>query len=259
MTSEYFPWFNANVVILCFGLSNEKSCYSFDGQLTHFGDSNYEHLYGGLTKYNGGLLTLGGGSFGDGFGSSSYGFDGQSYYMDPYIMEDSYFSQLELPSTGFRGNRRTEILKINESKTTSWSVVELEFEFTPGEYIRDHSLVTIESSDINEEYVLLIGGWRDESLMKFERVFDKVFKFNGTWFPFGQLNKPRIYHNSIYWNGAVYVIGGRYNYVDTETKMEIWNINNSPDQFKTKENWPELFAWDYPHLFIVPDSYFPDN
>ena len=214
-------WSEENFVILCFDVEKEKSCYSFNGKLTYIGDSNYGHNNGGLTKYNGNLLTSGGASY-------------------AYRHID--------------GNQKTEILKIDERKPTSWSVVEQDFEFTLGEYIIDHSLVTVESTVFNKEYVLLIGGRNDD----FNQL-DKVFKFNGTWFPFGQLNKPRIYHNSIYWNGAVYVIGGRYNYVDTETKMEIWNINNSPDQFKTKENWPELFAWDYPHLFIVPDSYFPDN
>ena len=68
-----------------------------------------------------------------------------------------------------------------------------------------------------------------------------------------------MYHNSIYWNGAVYVIGGIYNWDDRNTKIEIWNIKESPDKFKTKENWPELFGWAFPHLFIVPDSFFPDH
>ena len=118
-----------------------------------------------------------------------------------------------------------------------------------------HSLVTVESSDMNEEYVLLIGGINDRSEM-----LKNVFKFNGTWFPFGQLNKPRWSHNPIYWNRAVYVIGGVYDYYrDYKTKMEIWNIKDSPDQFKTKENWPELFGWLSPHVFIVSDSFFPDH
>ena len=43
-----------------------------------------------------------------------------------------------------------------------------------------------------------------------------------------------------------------------KTKIEIWNIKESPDQFKTKENWPELFGWAFPHLFIVPDSFLSD-
>ena len=76
------------------------------------------------------------------------------------------------------------------------------------------------------------------------------------------MNKPRSEHNSIYWNGAVYVIGGKYEYdkeFNDKRKMEIWNIKDSPDTFKAKENWPELFGWQMPHLFIVPDSFFPDH
>ena len=123
--------------------------------------------------------------------------------------------------------------------------------------IYDNSLVTIPSSDINEEYVLLIGGISDRF-----KLMNNVFKFNGTWFPFGQLNKPRNLHNSIYWNGAVYVIGGRNDVINDEkynTKIEIWNIKDSPDHFKTKEKWPELNNWLNPHLFIVPDSFSPDR
>jgi len=215
MTSEYFPWFKTAVVILCFDIYHQKSCFSLDGQLTHIGDSNQEHFLVRLTKYKSNLLAVSG------------------------------------------DNQMTEILEIDGNKNFSWSVVEPDFKFYPGEYIYDHSLVTVESSDINEEYVLLIGGINDEL-----DELGKVFKFNGTWFPFGKLNKPRGYHSSVYWNGAVYVIGGEYNYdVDNykNTKMEIWNIQDSPDQFKTKENWPELFNWRYPQLFIVSDSFFPDH
>ena len=159
-----------------------------------------------------------------------------------------------LMTVGGEYNQMTEILKIDENKNFSWSVVESYFEFTLGEYIRDHSLVTVESSDINEEYVLLIGGWNGRQIKK------DVFKFNGTWFPFGKLNNARTYHNSIYCNGAVYVIGGDwYNFNHNTYKMEIWNIKESPDQFKTKENWPELIGWYRPHLLIVPDSFFPDH
>ena len=49
-------------------------------------------------------------------------------------------------------------MKIDENKNFSWSVVEPDFKFAPGGDIQFHSLVTVESSDINEEYVLLIGG-----------------------------------------------------------------------------------------------------
>ena len=115
-----------------------------------------------------------------------------------------------------------------------------------------HSLVTIPPSYLSEEYVLLIGG-NSYGYLK------NVFKFNGTWFSFGQLNRPRAWHNCIYWNGAVYVIGGIHRYSSSErTKMEIWKIKDSPDQFETLENWPELNDWNWPHLFIVKDSFFPD-
>ena len=83
-------------------------------------------------------------------------------------------------------------------------MVEQNFKFTPGWSIHFHSLVTVESSDIKEEYVLLIGGYDGQSSLA------DVFKFNGTWTTFGKLNKPRHSHNSIYWNGAVYIIGGEY-------------------------------------------------
>ena len=227
ITSEYFPWFRTNVVILCFLQSfnsyfhHEKSCYSFDGKLDYIGDSNYGHGGDGLTKYKEGLLTIGG-----------------SYWH----------------------NQKTEILKIDENKNFSWSVVETDFKFNRYfDFIDDHSLVTVESSDINEEYVLLIGGMSERNDVRRTMYLSHVFKFNGTWFPFGRLNKPRYQHNSIYWNGAVYVLGGYHDEYDYKTKMEIWNIKDSPAQFKTKENWPELVAWEVPHLFIVSDSFFPDH
>ena len=212
MTSEYFPWFKTNFVVLCFDWYHKNSCYSFDGTLTHIVDSNYKHFKGALTKYESNILTVG-------------GWD----------------------------NQKTELLKIDENKNFNCSVVEPDFKFTPGNKVYEHSMVTIESSDINEEYVLLTGGYNDR-----RDSMGNVFKFNRTWFSFGQLKKPRFSHNSIYWNGAVYVIGGAYR-EGSKTKMEIWNIKDSQNQFKTTENWPELLWWSKPHLFIVPDSFFPDH
>ena len=149
------------------------------------------------------------------------------------------------------GNQKTEILKIDENKNFNWSVVEPCFEFSHGKWI------TGESFDINEEYVLLIGGFIDYS----KKSLQNVFKFNGTWFVFEQLNNPRELFQSIYWNGAVNVIGGWYCLEDSyeNTKMEIWNIKESSDQFKTEENWSELFRWRSSNLFIVPDAFFPDH
>ena len=201
-----------NIVILCFPYDERKSCFSFDGKLTHIGNSNYDHHYGGLKKYKRYLLTIGGGS----------------------------------------GTQKTELMERSRNETFVWSENKTDFKFSRGYGIWLHSLVTIPPSHLNEEYVLLIGGYSGGySGLK------NVFKFNGTWFPFGQLNRPRAYHNCIYWNGAVYVIGGSHSSSD-HTKMEIWKIKDSPDRFKTSENWPELYNWLRPHLFIVPDSFFPD-
>ena len=217
ITSEHFPWFKTNVVILCFDYFHPKSCYSFDGELTYIGESNYAHFCGGLTKYKTNLLNVG-------------GYD----------------------------NQKTEIMKIDANKNFSWSIVEPDFKFTRAKWIVDHSLVTVESSDFNEEYVLLIGGITGDNY----RALNKVFKFNGTWFRFGKMKKKRTYHKSIYWNGAVYIIGRSADWSPLKTdktKIEIWNIRDSPNHFKTTENWPNLFDWRLPHLFIVPDSFFPDN
>ena len=220
MTGDYFPWFRSNVVILCFDWLNGKSCFSFDGKLKWIGFSKYGHIGGGLTKYNGNLLTFGGGIISN--------------------------------------NQKTEILKMDENKNFSWSVVEPDFKFYQG--LISHSLVTVKSSDTNREYVLLIGGRIER------RVIKHIFKFNGHWFPFGKLKKPRYDHNSIYWNDAVYVIGGKSHKTRRpktkgkfKTKIEIWNMEDSPDRFKTRKNWPELYNWVNPHLFIAPDSFFPDH
>ena len=138
-----------------------------------------------------------------------------------------------------------------------WFEIESDFKF----YGYDQSLVSVPASDINEEYVLLIGGKDQQNAPKESSyAFKNVYKFNETWFNFGKLNKPRFSHNAIYWNGAVFVIGG-FNGPDCSnltTKMEIWKIKDSPDQFKTFENWPELNGWSTPHVFIVQDTFFPD-
>ena len=47
-------------------------------------------------------------------------------------------------------------------------------------------------------------------------------------------------HNSIYWTGAVYVIGGHYDSSNKISKIEIWDMKDFRYQFKKEENWPEL-------------------
>ena len=242
ITDQYFPWLSKNIVVLCFDWFEAFLCYSFDGNSigklsnTIIGDSNFGHNGGGLIKYKRSLLTVGG-----------------------------------------WGNRKTEILERNSNGAYIWSTVEPDFDFTEWNFhswkhIQSHSLVNIKSSNINEEYVLLsggsYGGYDDDGPPP--KIMERIYKFNGTWHPFGQLRRPRTHHSSIYWNGAVYFIGGYYSFrtvdenwrtVDenSRVRMEIWKIPDIPDRFETTENWPELFNWDSPHLFIVQDSFFPDH
>ena len=186
------------------------------------------HCYGGLAKYKTNLLTV--------------GCSGQ--------MKNKWSN----------GKQATEIMQRNND-TFIWSVVDSNL-FAD---VQEHSLVTVPPSKITGEYVLLIGGnvrFHDKTFSNFNGFSGAVYKFNGKWSFFGKLNGPRRHHNSIYWNGAVYVIGGDCIVNNSawmqETKMEIWKIAESPNEFKTTENWPELRSWNYPHLFIVPDSLFPD-
>ena len=283
-TSQYFPWLRENIVVLCFGgpvpsqiENSESKCYSFDGNSIGkisnktIGNSNFGHFDGGLVKYKQNLVTVGGNE-----------------------------------------NQKTEILERNSNGKYIWTTLQPDFEFTERSYIQSHSLVNIKSSDMNDEYILLSGGTNND-----REVMKHVYKFNGTWQLFGQLRRPRASHSSIYWNGAVYFIGGRYrfngyfsqmfgdlihifnitlnnwnkqfndtqtlsdwlpyllfeldltmNYLnysvvdeidkDLRVRMEIWKIQDLPDRFETTENWPELFNWGKPHLFIVQDSFFPD-
>ena len=55
-------------------------------------------------------------------------------------------------------------------------------------------------------------------------MLKEVFKYNGTWSFFGQLQKPRRSHSAIYWNGSVFVFGGTGKHKDN-LKTEIWNIS----------------------------------
>ena len=149
---------------------------------------------------------------------------------------------------------KTEIMERQANGSFIWSEVKYDFKF-PYEKLDDFFLTKIPATDFYEEYVLLTGGkigFMDDTHVK------NVFKFNGSWFDFGELKKPRGSHSSIYWNGAVYIIGGFGGFDDDKRKIEIWKIEESPDQFRSSENWPELYTWLDPHLFVVPDSFFPN-
>ena len=249
-----------NVVILCYSLNYQRSCFAFDNvNLTHIGDSQFKHFMGGLTAYR---------------NKEGFQIDSRWVALSANHSAASKY-QFETPSkllaVGGLNTQKTEIIKrkkLHKRKNYRfvWSTPKQDFKFTHGKYIVHHSLVTIESTDPNKEYVLLIGGLRliTHSLSDDYVPLKKVFKFDGEWHQFGELKKPRSMHSSIYWNGMVYVIGGVHGFSDedTGTKMEIWNIDlnkDSPDEFKTTENFPELLDWIRPHLFVVPDSFFPDH
>ena len=114
-------------------MSPFKSCYSFDGKLNHIGDSNSVHPFGGLAKYKKYLITIG-----------------------------------SIRSIG--SIRDTELMQRVKNGTFIWSAVD-----SPDLYKSDDvynlptymynlpahytlSLVNIPPSDINEEYVIHIGG-----------------------------------------------------------------------------------------------------
>lgn len=241
--SNRFPYLDENAVFICFAVQFKRSCVKFDGKFEYLRenyiksyDSVYRHLRSGLVKYNGKLFT---------FASEN----------EPYFATEL----MERHNGSFR-----------------WTYLDTEFSFTGGSVFQQISLVTVDSVDTNNEFVLLIGGKttsRAIGLYQTEIVTpsDDVYKFNGTWFHFGKLMHTRSFFSSIYWNGRVYIIGGKYDWYNelnesdwwsetnygSNTNIEIWDIADSPDKFQTSENWPVLFTWNDPHLFIVPDSFFP--
>ena len=154
------------------------------------------------------------------------------------------------------GNLKTEIMERSEDGTFSWTVVDANFPFTDGDSMMEFSLVSIETLEPLEEYVLLIGG------MQYSDGLDSVYKFNGTWSPFGQLKRTRFGHRSIFWMEAVYVFGGEYEWDSFQrvnadkAKTEVWNLKISPDHFNTTEELPELYDWRHPHLLVIPSAYF---
>ena len=67
------------------------------------------------------------------------------------------------------------------------------------------------------------------------------------------LQKTRYYHNSIFLNGRVFIVGGRENDDNRWMKTETWDTSKS--QFETESTWPELNYWNTysNNVFIIPD------
>ena len=86
-----------------------------------------------------------------------------------------------------------------------------------------------------------------------DNFFDKVHKFNGRWSFFGNLQKTRAYHNSVFLNGRVFIIGGYEDQNNGWMKTETWDSSKS--RFETESTWPELNDWYTLSnlVFIIPD------
>ena len=109
-------------------------------------------------------------------------------------------------------------------------------------------MVNVPQTRLNEEYLLLIGGIYSD-----DNFSDKVHKFNGKWSFFGNLQKTRAHHGSVFLNGRVFIIGGEENRDNDPIKTETWDTSKS--RFETESTWPELAYWTtYSNLvFIIPD------
>ena len=107
-------------------------------------------------------------------------------------------------------------------------------------------MVNVPQMGFNEEYLLLIGG-------QYGDFSDKVHKYNGQWSYFGNLQKTRAWHSSVFLNGRVLIIGGYENGDNGWMKTETWDTSKS--RFETESTWPELNDWwtFSSHVFIIPD------
>ena len=160
-------------------------------------------------------------------------------------------------------NLKTEIMESSQDGNFTWSVVDTDFPYTNGELMMEYSLVTVETAAVNDEYVLLIGGLKGAY---WPEKLKSVYKFNGTWVPFGQLQYARFGHRSLFWRDAVYVFGGQYNltlsgetyanFFDGYANTEVWNLKIFPEHFNTSKQLPQLYEWRHPHLFVIPSTYF---
>ena len=86
-----------------------------------------------------------------------------------------------------------------------------------------------------------------------EKYSAKVHKYNGNWSFFGNLQKTRAGHRSVFLNGRVFIIGGNENGDNEWMKTETWDTSKS--RFETESTWPELNDWTTysNHVFIIPD------
>jgi len=144
-------------------------------------------------------------------------------------------------------NQKTEILRGPFNGKYKWTLGP-NYKFSQTGVIYAYSMVNVPQIGSNDEYLLLIGGKYSK-----EDYSDKIYKYNGRWSLFGSLQKTRAYHESVFLNGRVIIIGGKANNDNQWTKTETWDTSKS--RFETESTWPELKNWvsDSNYLFIIPD------
>ena len=198
--------------MLCFDFHHLKNCYQFDdGELSHFVDANEDHYQARLGKYKDQLITVG--------------------------------RQVD--------HQKTEILNRSSNGQYKWTLGP-DYKFSPTGVIFGYSMVNVPQIGYNEEHLLLIGGLYSyaERETNPDVYSDKVHKYNGKWGFFGNLQKKRAYHGSVFLHGRVFIIGGVENWSDRWAKTETWDSSKS--RFETESTWPELNSWVYNHVFIIP-------
>ena len=160
-----------------------------------------------------------------------------------------YKGQLITVGDRYNTNPKTEILDRTNNGEYKWTFGP-NYYFTPG-IIRSYSMVNVPKIGLNEEYLLLIGGKYNSD--DDSRYSDKVHRYNGKWTFFGNLQNPRIAHDSVFLDGRVFIIGGS-NKDNYWMKTETWDTTKS--RFETKSTWPELYGWNK-LSFIITDYTYP--
>ena len=178
--------------------------------------------------------------------------DGElTHFADAY--EDHYSARLgkykdQLVTVGDSiNNQETEILDRSYNGEYKWTLGP-NYNFSPYGNIYAYSMVNVPQMGLNEEYLLLIGG-----MDLLDNFYDKVHKYNGKWTFFGNLQKTRANHSSVFLNGRVLIIGGWETNGNKWMKTETWESSKS--RFETESTWPELNYWSTwsNHVFIIPD------
>ena len=151
----------------------------------------------------------------------------------------------QLITVGSSGHQKAEILDRYNNGKYKWTLGR-NYNFSPTGIICQYSTVNVPQIGSNEEFLLLIGG-------QYGGFTDRVHKYNGKWSLFGNLKKTRAFHDSVFLNGRVFIIGGSDSSEIRGMKTETWDT--SKPTFETESIWPALGGWisTSNNVFIIPD------